>query len=653
MKFHHSLLKKLAPGIPDTKRLADELSLRTVEADPDGVDAIEVTFTPNRYDIASHWGIAREAAAIFKKKLAIARPRPKDMKKKAAAVSVRIDDKKACPRYMARAFEIERVGASPAWMQKTLKVCGLRPINAVVDIMNYVMLEVGQPLHAFDLDKLRTDKKGIASIIVRSARKNERMVTLDGAEHVLKESMLLITDPEGPLAIAGIKGGKRAEATQKTRRIVIESASFDFVSIQKTSAALRLATDASVRFAHNLSPVLTEAAMDRAHELLEEIAGARFLDGCDVFPKVPKEKTLTFDLARANALMGVELTKKKVVECLVRLGFTVPSAASSKKVFPVIVPLVRTDIERFEDLVEEVVRIYGYENIPAQAPVGPIVPSGTDEIVEAAFAARDLLALIGFTEVYGYSFSANKEQYDLAANIERTGIELENPIAEDKRYMRVSLAEGLTEVYQRNERNHDRANVFEVGKVFHVDGEETRLGMFVYEKEGEDAFLSLKGAIGELCSSFGIACAFEPVGEGRVRLTGPKGAVLGHMMRVSKAYTLAELSLPVVKRAVSMHKVYTAIPRFPAVVRDISFILDTRTLVRDVFSAIEKAKPEHMENLELVDHYEGEKLGAGRKAMTVRLTFRAKDSTLTADVVEAEMTRVTAALSNALKAEIR
>jgi phenylalanyl-tRNA synthetase beta chain len=657
MKFSYPLIKKLVPGIPSKKAFIERFNLHALETEDLSKNVLDISFTPNRYDAASHWGIAREASAIFNTPTTIQKPKLKYTKNREDVLDVRIKNNKACPRYVARAFDIPgKIGASPAWMQKVLVDCGMRPINAVVDIMNYVMLEVGQPLHAFDHDHIAKDAKGRASIIVRSAHAGETIQILGGDEYTLTEEDLLITDPEGPLAIAGIKGGKRAEATAHTKRIIVESANFDHVSIQKTAMRLRLSTDASVRFAHNLSPYLTEDGMDRAQELLEEILSAKMVDEADVYKKLPGETVISFNIDRFNALMGISMDRKTIVACLRSLGFTIKKQEDAKddpKTFLVGVPRLRMDVSIFEDLAEEVIRMYGYDNITTKSPVIDLRPSHIEDQVRMVDQIRAIGVSLGFDEVYLYSFHSEKEQYDLGTDSNVEGVALINPIAIDKAYMRAALMPGLCVASGENRKYFNTVRIFEVGNVFSHDGEDLRVG-FVVEEERDEAFLEVKGAAEALLQRSGLTdVVFMPTDTDGLLSIVIDGETAGYIKRFSKTRAGFELRLDIVRRRATEERTYLPIPRFPAIARDISMLVPLDVRVSDVLNVIQDGGGKYVEDVDLLDYFEDARLGDDVRSLTFRVVLRSENRTLTDIEADAMCDKIAETLRKTYKAEIR
>ena len=669
MKFSYSLLKKLAPKIPDKKTFIETFNLRVFESANLSGDAVEISIPANRYsDAASHWGIAKLAAAIFGGKaenfsaIKSARPRTKrsfygaQPEIKGDYFDVVISVKNHCPRYMGRYFEIERVGNSPDWMRKCLTDCGLRPINAVVDILNYVMLEVGQPLHAFDFEKLApSDKKGgKKKISVRLARSGEEIETIDNNRFKLKDSDLVIADEEGVLAIAGIKGGKRAEISSGVKKILVEAANFEPAGIYKTSRELSLATDASVRFAHGLSPVLAEIAMNRVSRLFQEILNAKSGAAKDAGKYKPAKKVLRFHIDRFNGLTGLQLKESVCLDYLKKLDFKVKGSF-------VEIPPTRMDIEIFEDLAEEIVNLYGYDNLPSQPPRVALRLSGYEDQIILKNNIRNALIGFGFSEVYNYSFLGD---VDLRANTNANQreseplVEIENPISEDKKYLRPNLRPLLLKNMESNLRFYDEARIFEIGKIFLKDSsskEKLMLGIAMAFKKGNPA-LELKGVIDQLLQAVGLVDYFmKPENENSLRLESDH-QVLGYVNAVSDNRAVAEIDLEKLLALAEEEKSYEPLTKFPSVMRDISLFVPRASRIGEMLTTIENAASRLLQDVDMIDFYEAgvtDFADETRKSVTFRLVFLAKDRTLTDEEVEEEVKKITAALREEYGAEVR
>ena len=492
MKFSYTLIKRLVPEAAAKNRLVEDLTMRAYQTEELAGSIFDSEIPHNRYaDSASHLGVAREYSAISGKKLAEPQMSPVFPNKPKGMIKIRVENKNDCPRYGACLFELGKKGKTPAWMAQILKDCGLRLIDPAVDVLNYVMLEIGQPMHAFDVEKFK------GAVNVRRAREGERVITIDNQEFVLNKNDIVIADDKQAQAIAGIKGGKQAEISTKTKRILVESANFDQVSIYRTSRRLGLVTDASIRFGHGLSSALVELGLNRARVLLEEIVGAKFLDSLDVYPQKENLEIIGFDVDKFNNLTGLKLTSVQAWEYLRKLGFKkmVRQSQNKKDEFMVEVPLLRRDINAFEDVVEEVVRLVGIDGLVPQAPVVRITPASEQDTVVFKDQLRTILARLGFSEVYNYSFASKGTE---------TAYELENPLAKDRTYLRQNLASHLEENLRSNSRFFKDIRIFEVGDIFDKKlGERFSLGVAI-KSRNETAFFELKGAVEQLLNGLGL-----------------------------------------------------------------------------------------------------------------------------------------------------
>jgi len=631
MKFSYSLIKEMVPGLPAKRRLVEELNLKSFEAEDGRGDLINIEIPHNRYsDAASHLGVAREAAAVFNLKLKEPKGIAKILKFPSRKIlNVKIDNRDLCPRYTALLVEVDSVGQSPSWLKRYLTTCGLKPINVVVDVMNYVMLETGQPLHAFDADKI---KKGLA---VRLAKKGEVITTLDNQKFKLDGEVLVIADAAGPVAIAGIKGGKGAEVNAKTRRIIIEAANFDSVNIYKTSKKLNLTTDASSRFTHGMSPSLTEIGVSRAATLLEELVGGRVKDSVDIDKALSSRKIIGFSIDKFSSLIGLNLDKKEVIPYLVRLRFKI--ILSKKKEFDFLVeaPKVRTDINVFEDLVEEVARLYDYNKIPSKPPLIRIEPAREEITLKIKDKIRSFLTGAGFSEVYNYSFSSKGKEISY---------ELENPIASDKNFLRKNLKGGLQDGLRDNSRFFNDIRIFEIGKVFNKKTqEELHLGIALNSKE--DSFLELKGAIEHLLQQLGVVdLFFRPKDGGLIVESDDK--ILGEIVFLRKDSVAAEINLDKLTRLVEEEYEFLPLPKYPAVMRDLSLEMREAVQVGDILNAIETAPAKNVRNVDLIDYYDP-------KRFTFRLVFQSEKKTLTDEEVNKELDSIIKALKRRFRLQVR
>ncbi len=669
MKFSYPFLRKLFPGMPPKEKTAELLNMRAFEVESVEGDTMDIKLPANLYSShASHAGIAREVAAVMEQKFAY-RAAKRDHEADAPAhrglLTVRVDDRAACPRYAVRVFDLPKVGMSPKEIQRALVDCGLKPINAVVDIMNYVMLETGQPLHAFDYAKLAGARGAgqAKTIVVRRAKKGETIETLDGQAMTLDPAVLVIADAAAPQAIAGIKGGAASGVDAATRRIVVEAANFEPIGILTTSRRLKLPTDAAIRFSHGMSPALVDWGIARATELLLE-AGATLIDAADIASTKPAEEKMEFDCARYEALIGAPVEPRTARLRFERLGFVCDEPKKGNggaAKFTVRIPPWRTDIENMEGLIEEVARLEGYDTLPVKAPVFSILPAADDDTVALKTKVRTVLAHLGLSEAYSSSFLG---PHDLAGAYDESALTgPENPVSEDKKYLRPSLIPLLRTAARLNMRFFDRAGIFEVGKVFTKEGGKVRerlsLGIVLAEKRNPKVALELKGIVEALFEGLGVDDVFmneDAAYPGRGIVVRSDGKTLGTIRHADaeKQWSswAAEFDLERVLTATEEGKEYVPLKRFPAVMRDLSVLVAREVRIGDAMEKIEEASPVLIENVDLVDEYQDEKLG-GRQSLTFRIVFQADDRTLTDAEVNGEMEKITVALRSAFRAEVR
>ena len=662
MKFSYSLIKKFAPGDYSKESLIEGLNTYSFEAVDLGGDILEVpnTSIARRFSsAASHLGIAREASAIFNTKFID--PTLKNIKfdfKDKGIFKVNIKEKTLCPRYSATYVTDVKVGPSPEWLKDILETSGLRSISNVVDIMNYVMLEVGQPLHAFDADKL------VGGIIVRRAKPEEEIETIDGNKFKLPSDTLVIADENNPLAIAGIKGGKYSEVSLKTTRLLVESANFEGIGIYKSSRKLNLKTDASIAFSHNLSPELTELGMKRALTLLRELCGAKIYRTEDIYPKKQPKSIIKLDLPKIERIIGIKIKRSEVVSILSKLDFKV-----SKNL--ITAPAIRNDIEIIEDIAEEIVRFKNFNKLPAVPPRVDLGIGAEDDSVIIKDKVRKYLVSAGYSEVYNYSF-ISKEKTELApANVFgiKEPVSLANPLSSDFAFLRNSLAPYLESNLNDNIRFYDEVRIFEIGRIFGNASEQKHsskilekpvLGIAIY---GKDGFLELKGIVDGLLGNLGLVDWFMPdlnlkngllEDNGAVRIEMGDHSVLGYVgvLQSSKDGAVLELDLERLIKAIVEEKEYEPISKFPSIDRDISLLVSSDVRVGDILEVIQSAEPEHVNDVDLMDFYEDEKFG-GKKSLTFRIVFQAEDRTLTDAEVDKEVQKIIKVLMERVGAELR
>jgi len=682
MKFSLPLLKKFVPGIKNKQQIVDALTMHAFEAADLGGDIIDVSIYPNRFsDAASHFGLARELSAILNLKLNLPKTKFQKPVKSSKKFKILVEDKNLCPRYIGQYFENVKVGPSPKWMQNVLKSCGLRPINNIVDITNYVMLEIGEPMHAFDYDKCDLKSEIHSSItnkkiIIRRAKKGEKIVTLDEEKYDLDEETLVIADNRDPLVIAGIKGGKKAEIDKNTKRIILEAANFDSINIYKTSKRIGLSTDASLRFSHGISKELAILGINRASQLLKEIAGARAGDVIDITSGKKFKKVIRFDVLRFNKFIGTQIDSIKIINILKRLGFNILLDAKNKLTdsFLVEVPLIRTDIEIFEDLAEEVARIIGYDDLKSVSPHVTLKPSGFEDQIILKDKIRDVLTGLGLDEVCNYSFCAQPNMDLTRANTERPRklasslyeselVEIENPIAENQRYLRPSLIPLLEKNIFDNFRFFEEVKIFEIGKVFkkiqdskiksqNLFKEWWSLGVAIgHKNETKDLFFELKGILEELFKRIGLIDFTFGEKENIFEIYS-NNEIIG-VLEKRENFSIAEINLEKVLEFIEGEFEYQPLSKYPTVIRDVSVLVSKDIKIGDLMQEIQLVNLSLIKDVDLIDEYEGEKLELNKKSLTFRIIFQADDRTLTDKEVNEQMAKIYSILTSKFKAKIR
>ncbi len=662
MKFSYTLLKQFVPKLVGKAQTMDLLSTYSFEAEEAQGNTIEIKIPANRYsDASSHVGIARELSAALDVPLVLRNFKNLPFIEQKAKVakspkkySVSVQDEKLCPRYSAQYFEHVKIGPSPKWLQSALTECGLRPINNVVDIMNYVMIETGQPLHAFDYDKLAG--KGKPEIIVRRAKKGERITSIDGVKYPLGAEMLVIADPEKPLAIAGIKGGTGCEVTEMTTRILVEAANFDGVSIMKTSRKLGLTTDASQRFSHDISSSLAEAGLNRAAQALQSLAGALPGERYDSLAKPNPKKVLAFDIAACNKLLGASFSNAEAAGYLRRLGFK----NVKKNLWEI--PSERTDIETNEDLSEEVIRIYGIGKLKASAPHVPLMAPVANDLVTTKTLARNMLRGFGIDEVYNHTF-ISKDDIARGELWKGKAIALENPVSSEYEYLRQALAYSVAKNIDENFKYYDTVRIFEIGNTFLNDGkhthERTHLCVALGAKNSE-TFFELKGIVIRMLEGLGVMDVTMkelPQNESSFFMESSLevksgNTLLGYLGFSRGSVSIAELDLEAIIKNAEGEREYEPLQKYPEVMRDISMFISLDTRIGDVMEAVQGENVKLITDVDLVDEYVDEAF-SDKQSITLRVVFQAKDRTLTSDEIDREMKRIREMLASQFNAQTR
>jgi phenylalanyl-tRNA synthetase beta chain len=644
-------------------------------------DAIlEVEVTPNRPDCLAIVGVARELAALTGGRL---RPPESTVREDPALTTtgwrITIEDPDLCPRYAARLITDVAVGPSPAWLAQRLRASGLRPINNVVDVTNYVLWEIGHPLHAFDGDLL-ADRH----VVVRRARPGETVVTLDGQSRALGESMLVIADPKRAVAVAGVMGGAHSEVRASTRTVLLESAYFAAGSIRRTAKALGLSTEASYRFERGADIEGLRGALDRAARLIAELGGGRVATGVlDAYPVPRRPLAVPLRLARVQRVVGACPPRATVADILRGLGFP---ATERNGDFEVVVPAFRRDVAIEDDLVEEIARVWGYDKIPSTLPSGALALTRRPRHLVARDTVRRVLAGSGCQEAVSLSLTdpAYLRHIGLSLDDPRV-VRLQNPLAADRSVMRPTLLFGLLEAVATNaHRQAPDVRLFEIGRVFEGRGagvlphEETRVAMVLtglrtprawYAPRARADVFDAKGAVEGLIEALGRRdVTIEPTSavyleDGRaatVVVQGTPVGVLGELHPdVQKVFDLpapvffAELSLDAIESLPERVVQYRPLARYPGVQRDLAVVVSVDVLAAEVSRAIEAIRPAWLRRITLFDVYEGAQIGPGRKSLAYGLLYQADDRTLTDTEVNRAHSELVEQLRAQLGAEVR
>ena len=639
--------------LPKPEKLADLLTMKSFEVKEvkkSGDDwVLDIDVLPNRApDCFSHLGIAREIAAITGfKMINLENNLVEDKKDKAKEfVEVKVENKGGCPRYTARVVTDVKVRPSPKWLRDKLEVCGLRSINNIVDITNYVMMETGQPLHAFDGEKLEGKK-----ILVRFAREGEKITTLDNEKYDLDEDILVIADAKKPIAIAGIKGGKSPEIDNKTKIVILESANFNCQNIRRTSKLIDLKTDASLRFEHGIDPNLTEFAINRAAFLMQKIAGGKIKGGLiDFYSQKVLPKKIILELDLVEKLMGLKIPLREVKTILDSLGFKIK--IQSKNVLEVSVPTYRLDILLQEDLIEEISRLYGYEKISLAFPNAALFPPKRNLDIFWEEVAKNILGCMGFIEVYNYSFVSEKDT-EIFKYKNKELFELENPISSEFQYLRPSLIPNLLKNIEKNQKNFSEMRIFELGKIFEIKEEKKMLsGAFTGE-----SFYQVKGAIDVLLNEMGISDVwygeYEPKPEdsklsiwrsgkcAEVKINDQKIGFLGEIsqeitakLKIEPKVVAFDLDFDKLIKLASEEHEYRPISRYPEAIRDIAVLVPREVSVENVSEKIGSAEKNIIRDIELFDIYEGGELPEGKKNLAFHIIYQASDRTLSSKEID-------------------
>ena len=636
----------------------------------------DINVTANRPDCQSILGLAREVAAVLGKELKMPDLTYKTNKNLSTISTIEVTDKAfdLCPRYMAHYVSDIKIGESPRWMKRRLASMGLRSISNIVDITNFVLLEIGQPMHAFDLGDLAGNE-----IIIRRAENGEKIVTLDEREFNLCSENLVICDANKPVALAGVMGGLNSEIKETTKDVVFESARFARDNIRKTSKALGQRTDASSRYEKGVDYYSPEIGLKRALNLIDKLGcGIIACDNYDLFDANINEKVITTTFSKVNEVLGIEVNKDTIIDILSRLNFKVDADGDN---LVVTVPLYREDMESYPDIAEEIIREYGYDHIQSTLlKTAAITNGGLTESQKTHESLKDLLVGYGFNEMINYSFVSEKE-YDLfgfdKSSDQYKFIKLLNPLGEDLAVMRTSLIPSAVRAacYNINRKNYD-GRLFELAKVYNAKDlplselpvENEMLSMVTFG-ENED-FFTLKGVVEGILSNFcnGVKVDYvkskngflHPTRSADIVIDGITVGYLGQIhptiiekLDVDKPIYGCEIHYNELSKFFNEKIIFKPISKFPTVERDLAVIIDDNISCAKIMDIIEQEGGEYLDSVKLFDIYQGAQIGEGKKSMAFNLIFVADDRTLNVEEVDSIIKNILTALGEKLNAQLR
>ncbi len=645
---------------------------------------LELDLTPNRSDCLSIINVAREVSAILGTDLHLPEiSYPETSEKIEDIASIQVIDKDLCPRYTGRVIKNVQTGESPLWMQHFLQTAGIRPISNVVDVSNFVMLEWGQPLHTFDYDTLDNHE-----IIVRKATEGEEITTLDQQERKLAKDTLLICDTHRPICIAGVMGGLNTEITADTKNILLEAAAFDRVSIRRTSKALGLRSEASMRYEKGVDATNLDVVSRRAIQLLVDLCGGEAVSGIiDTMETAPEPAVVPLRPKRVNQHLGTDFTEEQMVDCMKRLKFDIKKVCDNPAEYQIVAPFYRPDITLEVDLIEEVARLLGYDNVPTNLPYGAMTEG--KKTPEQAFGDAIINEMVGLgaNQIVTYSFLSPREWDRLHLppdHVLRNNIEIMNPLNEDQKAMRTTLLPNMLKVAAKN---HSRRNndllLFEKGSVFLPCGEDlpkerAYLAIVATGKDesnwlgqgAERDFFYVKGMWEALCSRFHIekwnmqaTKAMPYLHPGRSAEIYVDGEYLGFLGELHPTIideydlngraVVLQIDLDRLFPHLKAVPEYQSLPKFPASIRDIAITADRTIPVAAIEDVIKKAGGRHLTKISLFDVYEGMQIGKDNRSLAYNLTFQCADRTLTVEEVNESFDRIVSELENKFDAKLR
>ncbi|MCM8782034.1 MAG: phenylalanine--tRNA ligase subunit beta [Candidatus Omnitrophica bacterium] len=677
MKISYNWLREYVDVKNSPQQVAEWLTMAGLEVtslEKEGKDTIlEIEVTTNRPDWLSVIGVAREISAITGKHLKIPKVQHKSPIVRNRQIKVEIQDKILCPRYTARIIEDVHVGPSPQWLKGFLEAVGIRSINNVVDITNFCLIELGQPLHAFDYDKLIGQ-----TIIVRKAKKGERIVTIDKAQRELDSDTLIIADEKRPVAIAGIMGGVETEVSESTKTVLVESAYFDSISIRRAQRKFGLTTDSSYRFERGVDLEGVLFASDRAAGLMAEVCGGKIGILKDVGTKAAKTNYIRLSLDKANKILNLNLPPIAVKRILENLGLKV---AGAQKEMRIEVPSFRRDLKNAEDLIEEIARMHGYDKIPTTIPkmVGHVERKAFQRTIEES--VREILIAEGLDEVINYSLVSQEDLKILGLGGEDV-ILIKNPLSKQQEAMRPSLIPCMLNVARFNiNRKIEDLSIFELSKVYFASKdkkykEETALCMLSSGKSKNDwrqkrsvDFFEIKGLVETLFDRLGVTNyefsnsaqqIFYTENSANILVDKIQVGIIGGVKKtildnfdIKKEIFLCEIKFEKLLEFINIEKRFAILPKFLSVKRDISLIVEKNIYVKDLFNVIKEAGGDVLKGVELSDEYFGEQIPTGKRGLTFSIEYLDVNKQLTDEQIEETHNKIKQALIGRAGAKIR
>ena len=637
-------------------------------------DIIDFEITPNRPDCLAIEGLGRETAVSLGKEFKNPRKNIDELKiedkKEIEGLKVDIEAPDLCYRYIARVVKNVKIAPSPEWLVRRLNACGIRSINNIVDITNYVMLEMGQPMHAFDINSIEGKH-----IIVRRAKNGEKITTLDEEERTLDENDLVIADETKPVAIAGVMGGMNSEIEKDTETVVFESASFYGGAVRKTAKKVGLRTESSSRFEKGLSPENALRAINRAMELVEKLNAGEVVEGkIDVYPTKQKTNKINLDYDRINKLLGTEISKEEMIDTLEKLNIKVENDIA-------IAPYFRTDIEQLADIAEEVLRFYGYDKLDTTLVESDTTIGIRNKEQKIEQKIKNVLVNSGLSEIYTYGFVSDKdlEKSKINKDLKETSILIQNPLSDEYRLMRPSTIPSMMQTLATNaNKKNSSAKLFDISKSYKNINNEVENGEVPLQENiltigmyGDDIdFYTVKGLIENVLETSSInrydivretenesyhtgRCANIKVGIDVIATIGEVHPEVLDNYGIEKRAYLAEVNLSKVTKYSKVNKKYVEVPKFPAVERDIAIIVDEKVEVGQIEKIITKKAKKLLEKMQLFDIYRNEKLGDNKKSVAYSLIFRDKNRTLSDEEINGVMETIIGELQKTLNAELR